>query len=70
VDPKPFSLVQALRRHPLRAGSLAACIVAGALLGANFLPEDLSMARRVLGGALLGGFSWLISSFGRIIDGR
>ena len=42
----------------------------GAGFGAALLPGDLSVIRRVLGGALLGGLAWLIPSFGRIIDGR
>jgi len=44
-----------------------ACVIAGATLGAAYLPESLSMPRRLLGGALLGGLSWLIPSFGRLI---
>ena len=63
----PTSLLETVRRHPLRAIALSACIVAGGVLGSMYLPESLSMPRRVLGGALLGGLSWLIPSFGRII---
>jgi hypothetical protein len=70
VEPKPFSLVRIMRRHPLHVALLGACVLSGALIGAHFLPEELSMPRKVLGGALLGGLSWLIPSFGRIIDGR
>ena len=70
VEPRPSSITQALRNHPLRALLLAACVAAGALIGAHYLPEELSTPRRVLGGALLGGLSWLIPSFGRIIGGR
>ncbi len=70
MEPRPFLIVETLRRHPLHASLLAACIVAGALIGAYFLPEELSTLRRILGGALLGGLSWLIPSFGRIIGGR
>ena len=70
LTPKRSPLIEALRRHPLRVMGLAACVLLGAALAAALLPGDLSMPRRLLGGALLGGLSWLIPSFGRIIGGH
>jgi hypothetical protein len=60
-------LFEAIRRHPVRVIGLMACVIAGATLGVAYLPESLSMPRRLVGGALLGGLSWLIPSFGRLI---
>jgi hypothetical protein len=70
LTPKRSPLIEALGRHPLRVMGLAACVLLGAALGAALLPGDLSMPRRLLGGALLGALSWLIPSFGRIIGGH
>ena len=67
MSSEPFSLSEAIRRHPVRVIGLMACVIAGATLGAAYLPESLSMPRRLVGGALLGGLSWLIPSFGRLI---
>ena len=67
MSAEPFSLVETIRRHPVRVIGLMVCVFAGAALGAAYLPESLSMLRRLAGGALLGGLSWLIPNFGRII---
>jgi len=64
---RPSSLIETIRRHPFRVIALTVCVIAGGALGAAYLPDSLSMPRRVVGGALLGGLSWLIPSFGRII---
>jgi hypothetical protein len=72
-EPKPEaaieeeSLMASARRHPIATGTLAASILVGALLGHLFLGEDFSVTRRILGGAVAGGGSWLLVMVGRII---
>jgi hypothetical protein len=62
------TLLESARAHPIATGSLAVCIVLGAVLGLEFLPESLSPTRRFLGGGLSGGGSWLLVMVGRILD--
>ena len=61
-------LLATIRSQPLRAGTLALCVIAGATLGLLYIPEEaLSVPRRLFGGALLGGLSWLLVMVGRVI---
>lgn len=63
------SLFAEAMRHRLATAALLACIVAGAAIGGLYLPDSIGLPRRVLGGALLGGVSWLLVMMGRIIGG-
>jgi hypothetical protein len=63
------SLLDEVRRHRLGTAALVLCIVGGAAIGAFYLPESIGLVRRVLGGALLGGVSWLLVMVGRLIGG-
>lgn len=58
-----------MRRHPIATATLGASILLGALGCAVFLPESISMPRRITGGLLLGGLSWLLVMMGRLLDG-
>lgn len=64
-----FSLFTEARRHPGATVALALCILAGAVLAALMLPESISLPRRIVGGAVMGGLSWLLVMVGRIIGG-
>ncbi len=44
-----------LRRHPVISSILAACTLAGIVLGALYFPAEWSLARRLAAGALSGG---------------
>ena len=68
-EPRAFSLRNEARQHPVATGALALCIVAGAVLCGLYLPESISLPRRVAGGAVMGGMSWLLVMVGRIIGG-
>ncbi len=63
------SLFAEAMRHRLATAALLLCIVAGAAIGGLYVPESIGLPRRVLGGALLGGVSWLLVMMGRIIGG-
>ena len=54
--------------HPFLTGTLVLLMLAGAILAWLFLPEDISGLRRIAGGALLGGLSWLLVMMGRMLD--
>ena len=56
VDDPPArqSLAQLVRRHPVIGAIFVLCTLGGALLGALYLPEEWSSARRLAGGALAG----------------
>ena len=54
--------------HPARSTTFIACMGVGIVLSLAFLPDDLSLARKILGGALLGGLSWLLPMMGRLLD--
>lgn len=69
--PRPReSLLDEALRHRLGTAALVLCIVGGAAIGAFHLPESIDLVRRVLGGALLGGVSWLLVMVGRLIGGE
>ncbi len=53
--------------HPVLTGIFAVCIFGGAILGAVFLPEDWSMARRLAGGAVAGAGVALLTTAPKII---
>ncbi|MDG2049874.1 MAG: hypothetical protein P8M78_06905 [Myxococcota bacterium] len=55
--------------HPVATTALVLCIVAGAILAGVFMPESISPPRRVIGGGIMGGLSWLLVMVGRLIDG-
>jgi len=44
-----------LRRNRAFTALFAVCIVAGAVAGVLYLPEDYSLIRRLFGGAISGG---------------
>ena len=54
--------------HPLLTGALVLLMLAGSALAWLLLPEDISSFRRIVGGALLGGLSWLLVMMGRMLD--
>jgi hypothetical protein len=43
-------------------------MLGGATLCAVALPESISLPRRILGGLLVGGLSWLLVMMGRLLD--
>ena len=49
---------------------LVFCIAGGTILAGALIPESISLPRRLLGGAILGGLSWLLVMVGRLIDGE
>jgi len=63
------SLFDEAMRHRLGTAALVLCIAGGAAIGAFYLPESIGLVRRILGGALLGGVSWLLVMVGRLIGG-
>jgi len=65
--PSDPGLLDFARESPLATAALALSIVAGAIIGYAFIGEELSLTRRILGGALAGGGSWLLVMFGRVI---
>lgn len=54
--PKPSndSLIRRLNRHRVMVGLFLAGAVVGAFVGIVQLPDDISLARRVIGGAISG----------------
>ena len=68
TDEPRGGLVEVVRDQPVATGTLLASVLAGAIAGFVYLPADVfSPARRVVGGALIGGLSWLLVMVGRII---
>lgn len=67
--PRAFSLLEEARRHPGATVAFALCVVAGIALGGWLLPESISLPRRLAGGAIMGGLSWLLVMVGRLIGG-
>lgn len=62
------SLLDSAARHPIATATLIASAAGGSLLAVALIPADeLSLLRRALGGALLGGLSWLLVMVGRAI---
>ncbi len=52
-----------VRRHPVIVSVLVTCTLAGAALGALFLTDDWSLARRLAAGAVSGaGFGFLLTA--------
>jgi hypothetical protein len=51
---EPVSLLERLARHRTITGIFVLSIILGAVLGAHQLPEDFSLARRILGGGIGG----------------
>jgi hypothetical protein len=67
--PRAFSLLEEARRHPGATLAFGLCVVAGVVLGGWLLPESISLPRRLAGGAIMGGLSWLLVMVGRLIGG-
>ena len=55
------------RRHPIITGTLVTCVSAGAILGAVFLAEDWSLARRIAAGGVAGAGCGILLTAYRII---
>ncbi|MBW2231653.1 MAG: hypothetical protein JRH17_14805 [Deltaproteobacteria bacterium] len=62
------SLLDRARRHPIATSTLIASGLVGAVICVVYLPESISLARRVVGGLLVGGLSWLLVMMGRLLD--
>lgn len=62
------TLTEVAREHPFLTGALVVLMVLGGILAWMFGPEDISGLRRIAGGALLGGLSWLVVMMGRMLD--
>jgi len=61
--PTSTSLVDRMRRHWLITALFIVGTIAGALLGAFQLPDDIALVRRVVGGAISGaGIAFLITA--------
>lgn len=63
------SLLAEAIRHPGATIALALCILGGAALSGLFMPESITLPRRIAGGAVMGGMSWLLVMIGRLIGG-
>jgi hypothetical protein len=63
----PGSLTRLMRENPIGAASLLGFMVLGAILSYSYLDAGLSDVRRLTGGALAGGGSWLCIFVGRAI---
>lgn len=68
-DVRSESLVTEAMRHPAATIALVLCILGGAVLSGLFMPESITLPRRVVGGAVMGGLSWLLVMVGRLIGG-
>jgi hypothetical protein len=53
-EPSNESLFRLLKRHRVMVGLFLAAAVVGAAVGASQLPDDIALARRVIGGAISG----------------
>jgi hypothetical protein len=60
-------LLRTVVAHPIIVGVLVGSTVAGLILGVVMLPEDWSVVRRALGGAVAGAGCGLICTAPRII---
>lgn len=56
-----------LMSSPAHVAFFVGCVVVGATLSYLLIEGDLSAPRRIVGGALLGGFGWLLAMVHRII---
>lgn len=63
------SLLAEAAEHPGATAALVVCIVGGAALAGLYMPESTSLPRRVTGGAVMGGMSWLLVMVGRLLGG-
>ncbi len=63
----PGGLRSVVAEHPWTSASLLASVLLGAALSSYFVTEDLSLVRRLLGGAVFGGLGWLLVMVGRVI---
>jgi hypothetical protein len=59
--------IDGLIAHPVIVGVFVACIVLGAVLGATYLTDDWSLARRLAGGAVSGAGVALCVTATRIV---
>ena len=66
----PRAWIAESKDHPAATAALVFCILGGTILAGSLMPESISLPRRVLGGAILGGLSWLLVMVGRLIDGE
>ena len=64
---KPAPIWLSARRHPLITSVLVASALAGATLGAVFLADDWSLARRIAAGGVAGAGCGLLMTAYRII---
>ena len=66
----PRAWIAESKDHPAATAALVFCIAGGTILAGALIPESISLPRRLLGGAILGGLSWLLVMVGRLIDGE
>ena len=66
----PRAWIAESKDHPAATAALVFCIIGGAILSGALMPESISMPRRIVRGAILGGLSWLLVMVGRLIDGE
>jgi hypothetical protein len=59
--------VDSLRRHPVITGLLLSCAVAGAVLGALYLPAEWTLLRRIAAGAFSGAGVGLLCTATRML---
>ena len=64
---KPVPIWESARRHPIITGVLTGFAIAGAILGAVFLTDDWSLARRIAAGGVAGAGCGLLLTAYRII---
>ena len=64
---KPVPIWAAARRHPIITGVLVSFTITGAMLGAAFLADDWSLARRIAAGGVAGAGCGLLLTAYRII---
>lgn len=57
-----------VRRHPVIAGTILGCALAGALLGFQLLSDDWSALRRVAAGAVAGAASGFVITATKMFD--
>jgi hypothetical protein len=55
-----------IRRHPVLAAILLGCTLGGVALGVHYLPEDWSLLRRGLAGAVAGAGTGLLITATRL----
>ena len=65
----PRSWLAESKDHPVATSVLVLCMVGGAILAGLLMPESISPPRRIIGGGIMGGLSWLLVMFGRVLEG-